>query len=373
MTTTADAQTSLTAFPPGTTKYEMLGVGSAVTDPELKVAYRRAALLYHPDRHREDDRPLAEQIFKDITAAYRTLSNPDQRRRYDQALRGGQEFRESGGAEGVASLETILAEIDEYECIFSRDQLARLDPAIGRLVLENLIEDLREDVVAVYALKQAPPNTPYQGTFKGGAVVLTNIRVLMPFATEWQETSGNVRTTYKALSMPGAAWPMVTELRITDRCRLHRDVLVELQQSDRTVAFQATQENLAELLLIGNLWGVPCTVSEDDARRSDLAFALIRPWKIAGVSTLALLIVAALGGLFFGSGFLGTPLSLLNWASREGVAQAVVLLASGTASLRLSRWIAAYRRNDLPQLIRDASAPPVAAGLGVAPISSGCP
>jgi molecular chaperone DnaJ len=62
--------------------YEVLGVSRNAAPDEIKRAYRKCALKYHPDRNRED--PDAEVKFKESAEAYEVLSNPDKRQRYDQ-------------------------------------------------------------------------------------------------------------------------------------------------------------------------------------------------------------------------------------------------------------------------------------------------
>src|SRR2546430_606771 len=61
--------------------YEVLGVGRNATAEELKRAYRKLALQYHPDRNNGD--PQAEARFKEINGAYGVRGDKPNRRRYD--------------------------------------------------------------------------------------------------------------------------------------------------------------------------------------------------------------------------------------------------------------------------------------------------
>ncbi|MBQ6741754.1 MAG: molecular chaperone DnaJ [Bacteroidales bacterium] len=69
--------------------YEVLGVSKNATPEELKKAYRKLALQYHPDRNPGDKD--AEEKFKEAAEAYDVLSNPDKKARYDQFGMAGME------------------------------------------------------------------------------------------------------------------------------------------------------------------------------------------------------------------------------------------------------------------------------------------
>ena len=73
--------------------YQLLGVGRDVGGEELKKAYRKAALRYHPDRNPDDK--VAEEKFKELSEAYQVLSDPEKRAQYD---RFGHAAFEQGGA-----------------------------------------------------------------------------------------------------------------------------------------------------------------------------------------------------------------------------------------------------------------------------------
>ncbi len=71
--------------------YEVLGISREATDQEIKSAYRKLAIKYHPDKNPGDRN--AEEMFKEAAEAYSVLSDPDKRSRYDRfghsGLQGG--------------------------------------------------------------------------------------------------------------------------------------------------------------------------------------------------------------------------------------------------------------------------------------------
>ena len=79
--------------------YKILGVERTATEEEIKTAYKKMAIKYHPDRNPGDKE--AEEKFKEAAEAYDVLHDPDKRSRYDQfgsaGLNGGGFSGFSGG------------------------------------------------------------------------------------------------------------------------------------------------------------------------------------------------------------------------------------------------------------------------------------
>jgi len=78
--------------------YEILGVSKSATEAEMKKAYRKLALKYHPDKNPGDKE--AEEKFKEAAEAYDVLSNSEKRQRYDQFGHAGMGGAAGGGFGG---------------------------------------------------------------------------------------------------------------------------------------------------------------------------------------------------------------------------------------------------------------------------------
>ena len=76
--------------------YEILGVSKSASESEIKSAYRKMALKYHPDRNPDDG--SAEEKFKEAAEAYAVLAAPDKRSRYDRFGHAGVGGATPGGA-----------------------------------------------------------------------------------------------------------------------------------------------------------------------------------------------------------------------------------------------------------------------------------
>ena len=80
--------------------YEVLGVARDATADQIKSAYRKLAMKYHPDRNPGDK--AAEEKFKEAAEAYDVLHDPEKRQRYDQF--GHQAFEGGGGGYGAGGM-----------------------------------------------------------------------------------------------------------------------------------------------------------------------------------------------------------------------------------------------------------------------------
>ena len=87
--------------------YEILGVDRNVSEAELKKAYRKMAIKYHPDKNPND--PQAEEMFKEAAEAYEVLSNADKRARYDRYGHDGVRGQQGFGGGGGMNMEDIFS------------------------------------------------------------------------------------------------------------------------------------------------------------------------------------------------------------------------------------------------------------------------
>ena len=102
--------------------YEILGVQKNASDDEIKKSNRKLAMKFHPDRNKDDKE--SERKFKEATAAYEALKDPERRAAYDQyghdafrqgGMGGGQGFGDFGG-DRMADLGSSLQGINwQYE------------------------------------------------------------------------------------------------------------------------------------------------------------------------------------------------------------------------------------------------------------------
>lgn len=91
--------------------YEILDLQRNATEAEIKKAYRKMALQYHPDKNPGDT--AAEEKFKEAAEAYEVLSNPEKRRKYDQFGHAGMGSSNGGGFSGGMSMEDIFSQFGD--------------------------------------------------------------------------------------------------------------------------------------------------------------------------------------------------------------------------------------------------------------------
>lgn len=91
--------------------YEILGVAKGASADEIKKAYRKVAMQYHPDRNPGDK--AAEEKFKEAAEAYEVLSDADKRAQYDRFGHAGVSGNGRGGQGGPGNMEDIFSQFGD--------------------------------------------------------------------------------------------------------------------------------------------------------------------------------------------------------------------------------------------------------------------
>jgi molecular chaperone DnaJ len=120
--------------------YDVLGVSRTASDQEIKSAYRRLAVKFHPDKNPND--ASAEEKFKEAAEAYSVLADTEQRRRYDRFGHAGVSSSSgpSWGAPGFGGIEDILGDLFGFGDVFGGGR------AGGRRTTAQRGADLRYDL-----------------------------------------------------------------------------------------------------------------------------------------------------------------------------------------------------------------------------------
>lgn len=120
--------------------YSVLGIDRSATADEVKRAFRRLAMEFHPDRNKS---PEAEAKFKQVNAAYEVLSDPEKRARYD---RYGAAGVGQGGAQGFAGHEGFGGFGDIFDAFFRGTAGRRAGPQPGADLHAGVTIDLEDAV-----------------------------------------------------------------------------------------------------------------------------------------------------------------------------------------------------------------------------------
>ncbi len=118
--------------------YSALGVTREATAEDIKSAFRKLAMEYHPDRNKDEG---AEDRFKSVNAAYEVLSDPEKRARFDRFGQAG-----GGSGQGFAGFESMGGFGDIFDAFFRGTAARRAGPQRGGDLEARLTIDFEDSI-----------------------------------------------------------------------------------------------------------------------------------------------------------------------------------------------------------------------------------
>jgi hypothetical protein len=220
----------LTASPSSSNAYEILGLGREATLAEVRHAYRKLAMRYHPDMVDGDRKAEAAALFTRITRACEILEDEETRRRYDHLLDCGvvPELQyEVRDAPPPRNLYEIVGGIHALDIDADQDRLlANVDSALrARVLLPSLyradaFQERILDVVRFRKIVQSQGIKIPPGKLQQGWLVLTDLRVIALMKFEHIYQTGNVKHTDVYLANPTFLFISMKDFAIHERGRV---------------------------------------------------------------------------------------------------------------------------------------------------------
>ena len=147
--------------------YEILGISKNADASEIKKAYRKLAIKYHPDKNPDD--PKAEEQFKEAAEAYEMLSNTEKKQRYDQFGHAGIDGQGGfgGGGHGGMNMDDIFSQFGDIfggggGGGFGRSQGRRTVKGTNLRVRLNLtLEEIVNGVEKKIKVNETSPSAPW--------------------------------------------------------------------------------------------------------------------------------------------------------------------------------------------------------------------
>ncbi|PYO77443.1 MAG: hypothetical protein DMD67_06540 [Gemmatimonadetes bacterium] len=179
--------------------YARLGVKRGADEAEIKKAYRRLAMQYHPDRVGPDEKAAAEEKFKEITEAYEVLCDPAKRVVYDRYGAAGLKGVGAGGA-GFAHFDLSEAlnifmrdfgGLGGFDAIFGGGERARRERHVGqdlKVTLKLSLAEVASGTTKRVKVRTLDRCTACDGT---GAADLRSVSIRLAVPRLWRRGDGH--------------------------------------------------------------------------------------------------------------------------------------------------------------------------------------